>query len=62
MTEDDTFRKLSRPSIYEMVRLYDEWDGTWNPGPDRIKFMEKYGWGWLEFLLASRHIRSNIKP
>lgn len=52
MTEDDTFRILSRPSLQEMIGHYKAWvdDNFLMESPD--KAIEQHGWGWQEFLTA----------
>lgn len=61
MTEDDTFRALSRPGLWEMKRLYREWmcnipHGT---NEDRRAMFNSHGWGVQEFVLELR--KRNIK-
>ena len=54
--EDDTFRILSRPSIYEMVGLYKQFKlgrGVYDTRMN-IVFVNKYGWDWVEFLTAAK--------
>lgn len=46
MTEEDTIRVLTRPSFYDMMKLYRTGAGhgsydTW---------FSKYGWTWDEFV------------
>ena len=55
-TEDDTFRILSRPSFDEMEKIHDDW---WYSIPSRdqrqrIPFMLKHKWTWLEFVLEAK--------
>jgi len=52
MTEDDTFRKLSKPSFEEMRKLWTASDiiQADNIGPAARDFFQKYGWSYGEFI------------
>lgn len=63
MTEDETFRALSRPSVTEMKQIYRQWmrdqhPYSWNTDERRALF-NRNGWGMQEFIEASR--TQNIK-
>ena len=52
MTEDDTFKRLTRPTYDELLRLYNEWyrnGGFAYPATYRISFVKQYNWTWIEF-------------
>jgi hypothetical protein len=55
MTEDDTFRVLSRPCFEEMRELYRDWwlNNKTNTSL-RISFMKQHKWTWLEFVLVAK--------
>lgn len=47
MTEDDTFRRLSRISFYELMKLYRT--TAKDSSRNWYKWFEEYGWTWEEF-------------
>lgn len=57
-TEEDTFKALSRASIPEMLRYYEDWIVN---GAAKFKDLEemcsKYGWTWDEFSIAGARWR-----
>lgn len=67
-TEDDTFRILSRPSIQEMVRLYNDTRDDKNRKTYNlefvtmlnIKFINEHNWDWIEFLIAAQKANLSI--
>ena len=52
LTEDDTFRALSRAPHYEVRRLYDELysSGDWVTQADEKRFFESHGWTFRDFV------------
>lgn len=58
MTEEDTFNRLRRPSIHEMVSMYDKW--MFDNYPENrdtrknLEFARVHNWDWLEYLLAKK--------
>jgi hypothetical protein len=60
VSEDDTYRILARPSFEDMASLlrayrvsqYEE-QGKY-PTTENIRFCKQHGWGWIEFLQASK--------
>jgi hypothetical protein len=63
MTEDDTFRILSRPSFDEMFRIHQAWWYTLDSKDKslRIPFMKSYGWTWLGFMQEAARRRVSYK-
>jgi len=63
MTEDDTFRILSRPTYDEMSSLRSDWidscAASTNKIRDHDKFLEEHGWTWPEFITQLRLRMSN---
>lgn len=59
MTEDDTFRVLSRIPLKEVLELYKDWTLNW---PDRglpsdsevDEFFKTHGWSFLEVIKQIR--------
>lgn len=53
MTEDDTFRVLTRRiPFYDMMKIYRSGDGPKYPNnraPQWEEFFGRYGWNWKEF-------------
>jgi len=56
MTEDDTFKKLSRTPLTEMLRLYGEQNaerinkGEKYSSLNNLKFAKLHNWEWSELL------------
>lgn len=60
-TEDDTFNRLRRCDVNEMVRLLAEHERSWRrahdgayPTTQNIYITNLHGWNWGEFLHAKR--------
>ena len=64
MTEDDTFERLRRPTIHEMVAMYHQWMFDNYPGTKdtrkNIVFAKTHNWDWLEYLIAKKE--AGYKP
>lgn len=58
LTEDDTFNRLCRPSVHEMVSMYQQWHMDNYPGMrdtrTNLEFARVHNWDWLEFLIAKK--------
>jgi hypothetical protein len=54
MTEEDTFRKLKRPSLEKMRELYREWTikGDNENLLTESEFLNGYGWNRIDFWQA----------
>lgn len=58
MTEDDTFRVLSRAAVPEMLRHYEDWAENKNGRFEGLEEMcNLYGWTWQEFSIAGAEWR-----
>jgi hypothetical protein len=59
-SEDDTFKALLRPRVYEMHEMlkihFVEYHAKHNtyPSTENIIFCNKHNWDWVEFLLARK--------
>ena len=52
-TEDETFRILSRASVPEMLKHYENWVEDFNGTMEGLGEMcARYGWSWDEFSVA----------
>jgi len=58
MTEDDTFKALSRASVPEMLRHYENWMFCFSKNSPVVDFgrledmCAHHGWTWNEFSIA----------
>jgi hypothetical protein len=60
MTEDDTFKALSRAHVSEMVRHYADWVSNSNGTMEGLEEMcARHGWTWDEFSYAGADWREN---
>jgi hypothetical protein len=50
MTEDETFKKLSRISFDEMIRLFKDWNEPIDNFNEVIKFFEGHKWTYQEYI------------
>lgn len=57
-TEEDTFRILSRASVPEMLRHYEDWIIDGNGTMEGLDEMcARYGWTWPDFSVAGAAYR-----
>lgn len=66
-TEEDTFKRLARPTFEEMMALYQAqcniWDSNGNQDTSkRIPFMKSHGWTWFEFVMENKRRRDAKDP
>jgi len=59
LTEDDTFRVLSRAPYSEVRRLYDDLyrTGDWITDAEEGKFFQSLGWTFREFVDSKENKR-----
>lgn len=57
-TQDDTFRILSRASVPEMLKHYEDWIVDLNGTMEDLEEMcARYGWSWDDFSIAGAAYR-----